>query len=355
VHSATRPEICSPTFGASGRGLGFRFLLVSLLKHDGANHRAPCRDFGRFHSGRRSRFFHTASSQPPCARHCCCARRTTAHGCANVPDSIEGDSGGIVSSQGVVAAPSKLHGLTGGHEAMVGRRRLTTRYDTFYLDHVEDTVIPAPTRGVNVYAFAHSKGRIDQRPPGRARPQACRGECPGLFGKGEGAPPEYRGSQPRSRLRCGWTADTNGHPVPNRCPLGRCGLRCPRRSSPRGVMATQVPATPAGKIRQDIELIGVPAGVRHHHHGSRWKHCCDGNIFLCCLVWTCPDLAHEPHPRVSLLLGRALCVVRCELCQCLPTARCGGPPPCGEAGAWGDSLEVHLPLHQGVRYYTSYF
>jgi hypothetical protein len=31
VYSATRPEISSPTFGAPGRGLGFRFLLVFLL------------------------------------------------------------------------------------------------------------------------------------------------------------------------------------------------------------------------------------------------------------------------------------------------------------------------------------
>jgi hypothetical protein len=31
VHSATRSEISSPTFGAPGRGLGFRFLLVFLL------------------------------------------------------------------------------------------------------------------------------------------------------------------------------------------------------------------------------------------------------------------------------------------------------------------------------------
>jgi hypothetical protein len=31
VHSATRPEISSPTFGAPGRGLGFRILLVLLL------------------------------------------------------------------------------------------------------------------------------------------------------------------------------------------------------------------------------------------------------------------------------------------------------------------------------------
>jgi hypothetical protein len=31
VHSATRPKISSPTFGAPGRGLGIRFLLVFLL------------------------------------------------------------------------------------------------------------------------------------------------------------------------------------------------------------------------------------------------------------------------------------------------------------------------------------
>jgi hypothetical protein len=31
VHSATRPEISSPTFGVPGRGLGIRFLLVFSL------------------------------------------------------------------------------------------------------------------------------------------------------------------------------------------------------------------------------------------------------------------------------------------------------------------------------------
>jgi hypothetical protein len=32
-----------------------------------------------------------------------------------------------------------------------------------------------------------------------------------------------------------------------------------------------------------------------------------------------------------------------------------GPPPRSEAGARGDSPDVHLPLHQGARYYTSHF
>jgi hypothetical protein len=91
-------------------------------------------------------------------------------------------------------------------------------------------------------------------------------------------------------------------------------------------MAIQVPAAPTGKIRRYVKPVGVPVGVRHRYHSSRWKHRCDGDIFSCHLVWACPDLAHEPHPRVNLLLGRALRMVRCELRQRLPATRCGGPP-----------------------------
>jgi hypothetical protein len=203
--------------------------------------------------------------------------------------------------------------------------------------------------------LALTKGCTDQQPLGRTQPQACGRGCPRLFGKGAIVLPKHRWSQPRSRLRCGCTADTYGHPIPNGCPLGRCGLRHPCGSSPRGVMATQDPAAPAGKVRRNIEPVGVPTGVRHRHHGSTWKHRYDGDIFPCGLIWTSPDLAHEPHPGVSLLLGGALRAVRCKLRQCLPAARCGGPPPCGEVGARGDPPKVHLPLHQGARYYTSYF
>jgi hypothetical protein len=330
-------------------------LLDPLPKHDGADRRAPRQDFGRLCDGGRSCFLHTAGSQSPGTSHSCCARCTPVHGSANIPDSIKGVSGGVVSSQGVVATPSKLHGFTRGHEAMAGRRRPTAQYDTFYLDQIKDAVIPAPTRGISISALALSKGRIDQRPPGRTQPQACGRGRPGILGKGTRAPPKHRWTRPRSRLRCDYAADTNGHPVPNGCPLGRSGLRRTGGSSPRGVLATQVSAAPAEKIRRNIKPVGVSAGVRYRHHGSRWKHHCDGNILSCGLVWTCTDLAHEPHPRISLLLGRTLCAVRGELRQCLPVARCGGPPPCSKAGAQGNPPEVHLPLHQGTRYDTSYF
>jgi hypothetical protein len=167
---------------------------------------------------------------------------------------------------------------------MAGRCRPTARYGAFYLNQVEDAVIPTSTRGVDVCALALSKGRIDQRPPGRTQPQACGRGCPGLFGKGKRAPPKHRWSQPRSKFRCGCTADTDGHPVPNGCPLGRCGLRRSCGSSLRSVMATQVPAAPTGKIRRNIEPIRVLAGVRYRHHGGRWKHRYDGHILSCGLV-----------------------------------------------------------------------
>jgi hypothetical protein len=142
---------------------------------------------------------------------------------------------------------------------------------------------------------------------------------------------------------------------PTGVPLAGVGCAALADHSPRDILATQVPVAPAGKTRRNIKLVRVPTGVCYRHHGSRWKHHCDGNILSCGLVWTCPDLAHEPHLGISLLLGRTLCAVRGELRQCLPAARCGGPPPCNEAGARGNPQEVHLPLHQGTRYDTSYF
>jgi hypothetical protein len=45
---------------------------------------------------------------------------------------------------------------------MTGRRQPTSQYGAFYLDQVEDAVIPAPTRGISIGALALSKGRIDQ-------------------------------------------------------------------------------------------------------------------------------------------------------------------------------------------------
>jgi hypothetical protein len=121
-----------------------------------------------------------------------------------------------------------------------------------------------------------------------------------------GAPTKHRGSQPRSRLRCDSTANASGRPVLGGCPLGRHGLHRPRRSSPCGVLAIQVPAAPAGKVRWYVKSVEISAGVRHRYHSSRWKHRCDGNIFSCRLVWACPNLAHESCPRINLFLGRAL-------------------------------------------------
>jgi hypothetical protein len=46
------------------------------------------------------------------------ARQHTAAQTSRTP--LRASSAGVVGGQGVVATPSKLHGLTGGHEAMAG-------------------------------------------------------------------------------------------------------------------------------------------------------------------------------------------------------------------------------------------
>jgi hypothetical protein len=63
----------------------------------------------------------------------------------DILDSVEDGPESIVSSQGVAASHSKLHGLTGGHESVAGRRRPAAQHGTLYLDQVEATVISAPT------------------------------------------------------------------------------------------------------------------------------------------------------------------------------------------------------------------
>jgi hypothetical protein len=84
------------------------------------------------------------------------------------------------------------------------------------------------------------------------------------------------------------------------------GLHRSRGSPPHGDLATQVPAAPTRKIRRYVKSVGIPAGVRHRYHSSRWKHRCDGDIFSCRFVWACPDMAHESCPRINLFMGRAL-------------------------------------------------
>jgi hypothetical protein len=145
-------------------------------------------------------------------------------------------------------------------------------------------------------------------------------------------PAERRGLQPRPRLLRSHAANSKGCPNSGGCPIGRRGLHRTGGSSLRGNLVIQVPTTSAGEVRRYVESVGILAGIRHRYYGSRWRHCCNGHILPCSLVWASPDLAHEPHPEIDLLLGRPLRAVHSELRQGLSTAWCGGSPPCSEAG-----------------------
>jgi hypothetical protein len=86
----------------------------------------------------------------------------------------------------------------------------------------------------------------------------------------------------------------------------------------------------SGHTCQRSTTVGILVGLRHRHYDSWWKHCCNGKLLSCSLDRAGPDLAHEPHPEVGLLLGRALCTVYNKVCQCLLAAWHGGSSPCSE-------------------------
>jgi hypothetical protein len=117
----------------------------------------------------------------------------TPHGSTRVrkhPGLHRGHLQGRYRQHRVVASPSKLHGLTRGHEAMAGRRRPTTRYGTFYLDQVKDAVIPAPTRGISVCALAFSKGACRPTTSGQNSTAGVRERMPGSLWKGRASAPK---------------------------------------------------------------------------------------------------------------------------------------------------------------------
>jgi hypothetical protein len=144
VHSATRPEISSPTFGAPGRGLGFRFLLVSSISMMVriVEHRAETlMDFEVEEEA--------ASSTPLVPNHPVPGTATVhaalQHMAAQASQTLSRATPGALSADRELLRHPKLHSLTRGYEAMAGRRRPTARHSTLYLDQVEATVIPAPT------------------------------------------------------------------------------------------------------------------------------------------------------------------------------------------------------------------
>jgi hypothetical protein len=144
VHSATRPEIFSPTFGAPRRGLGFRFLLVFLLSMmvQIVEHRAETSEDFLVEE-------EAASSMPRVPNRpvpgTAAVHATHQHTTAQTTQtSSRAAPGGIVCGQGVAVPPSKLHGLTRGHEVVARRRRPPARHGTLWLNQAKASVIPAP-------------------------------------------------------------------------------------------------------------------------------------------------------------------------------------------------------------------
>jgi hypothetical protein len=161
-------------------------------------------------------------------------------------------------------------------------------------------------------------------------------------------PPEPRESQPRARSRSRRAAGPARYPIPDGHPIGWSRLCRPSGPPPRGGRDSQVLTAPARKIRRYDKPVRILAGLYHRHYSGRWRHHRNGDLLPYSSIWASLDLAHEPSPRIHILLGRALRAVHGELRQRLPATWCRSTPPCSKAGTRGNPPGVHFPLHQGT-------
>jgi hypothetical protein len=105
VQSATRSGRFLLRHLARQVGARLQVFACFLAQHDGADHRAPHRNFGGFHNGARGCILHATSARPPRLWDCCRARRAAAHASAGIPDSVESSAYGAVCGQGVAMPP----------------------------------------------------------------------------------------------------------------------------------------------------------------------------------------------------------------------------------------------------------
>jgi hypothetical protein len=191
VHSATRLEICSPTFGAPGRGqaLGFCLSPCSSMMVQIVEHRAETSvDF--------TVEGEAASSTPQVPNHLVPgtaalhdARQHTAAQTSRTPSRAT--PGALSAARELLRHPPSSTASPGAMKQWRDNvdRLFGMAHSTLTRSRTRSS--RAPTRGVSVCVLALSKGRTDQRPPGGTQPQACGTGCPGLFGKGAQAPPKH--------------------------------------------------------------------------------------------------------------------------------------------------------------------
>jgi hypothetical protein len=105
VQSATGPGRFPHRHLARQVGARLQVFACFLARHDGADHRAPRRNFRGFHDGAGGCILRATSSRLPRLWDCCRAHRAAAHTSAGVPDSVEGSAYGTVCSQRVATPP----------------------------------------------------------------------------------------------------------------------------------------------------------------------------------------------------------------------------------------------------------
>jgi hypothetical protein len=301
VRSATRLENSSLTFGAPGRGLGFRFLLVFCLSMmvQIVEHRAetlenflveeeaassmprvpnrPVPGTAAVHAAQQ----HTTAQTPRtpswfAPRALSAARELLRH-----PPSSMASPGAMKQWRDDV---DRLLGMA--HSGSTRSRPWSSRRQ-----HEATTSVRSPSmRGAQTDDLRAELNRRRAGEDARVSLDRARERRQNFEGREDARVSLERAHERRLNIEArnldqdfaaAAPQTPEGAPVPGVCPFGRRGLRRARGSSPRGDLAIQIPAAPAGKVRRYIQPVGILVGVRHRHYGSRWRHRRNGNIFSC--------------------------------------------------------------------------
>jgi hypothetical protein len=180
VHSATRPEIYSPTFGAPGRGLGVRFSLVFPAQHHGPYRRASWQNLWKFLHGGGGCIFYAAELWPSDAWCCSHAPCTAAHARVGIPDSNGGyPRQSALCGQRTIAPLAQPHGFARGYEEVARRRRSPPWRGALWLGQTQASIVLASARSIYLRAHVLSKDCPDWRSVNEAQPQTHRRKCAG--------------------------------------------------------------------------------------------------------------------------------------------------------------------------------
>jgi hypothetical protein len=339
VQSATRPGRFPPPHLARQVGVRLHVFACILAQHDGADHRAPRRNFAGFRDGGGGCILRATSARPPRLWDCCHARRAAAHASAGVPDSVKGSAYGVVCGQRVATPPPSSTASPGAMKQ--------------WRDDVD-----------RLLGMAHSTST-------RSRPRSSRRQCEATTSVRS---PSVRGAQTDdlraelNRRRTGENARVSLERARERRQNveGRNLDRDFAAEAPQTLVGarsqTGVPLTGVGctALADHLRTVSWPPKFRPHLP-EKYGGTTNPSEFLQVYVTTITASGGNTAVMATYFHVSLSGPARTWLMNLAPRSIYSWEELCARfvanfASAYQQhGVEAHLPLHQGARYDTSYF